>query len=76
MWAGPLSKNRHAVAAINTDTQTLQTVLITWAMLGLPAHTTYRVRDVWAHTDLYNATDSFLVPIVPHDVGFYVLTPL
>ena len=56
MWAKPLHDGSRGVVAFNRGPTALRAVQLPWAMIGLPADSAARVRDLTNHVDLANVT--------------------
>jgi alpha-galactosidase len=63
VWEKPMSDGSVVVALLNQGPNTAA-IVVTAADLGLPAASTYRARDLWAHADLeLGATIEATVPV-------------
>jgi alpha-galactosidase len=74
-WAKPLADGSFAVGMFNLGTRDYRQN-VAWEVLGIHDRRACRVRDLWAHEDLGEATGSFSAVVGPHDVCLVRLTPV
>ena len=69
IWTSRSQSGRDSYIAVFNISDTAQTVHYTWRDLGLPAPS-YRVRDLWTHTERGSAT-SIEITLPPHASVLY-----
>ena len=75
VWAKHMSNGDVAVLLVNNGAAS-HTITATWKVVGIPAGKTMKVRDLWAHSDLPVATDSYSRSnISSHACVFLLLSP-
>uniref|UniRef100_A0A2P2JQD6 Alpha-galactosidase n=1 Tax=Rhizophora mucronata TaxID=61149 RepID=A0A2P2JQD6_RHIMU len=76
IWAGPLSRKKVVVVLWNRSLSKAP-ISVSWREIGLSAHSSAIVRDIWAHSIVSSRKRRGLTAIVaPHDCKMYVITPL
>jgi hypothetical protein len=75
VWGGPLARGAFVVALLNRGADDGVNITAEWAMLEVPADTTFEVRDLWGHASLGEHTGSFTAPVDSHDIAIFKLTP-
>lgn len=82
-WHRTVSWGDHIVALLNPNDDVAPpgsaaaNLTLAFSQLGLPPGTTATVRDLWAHVDLANATDTFVaVNVQPHEARMLSLRVL
>ena len=75
IWAKPLANADVAVLAFNRSPSPIR-ANISWADVGLAPGRAAKLRDLWAHADLGQATDWYNVTVQPHDVIMLRATPV
>lgn len=73
-WGGPLTGGRYAVALFNRS-PAADKLTVTWAQLGANPGASYKVRDIWAASDMGTFTGSYTAMVDAHAVAYLVLTP-
>jgi len=74
VWARQLADGSRAVALLNrTGSEANITAL--WADIGYPSHLMAKVRDLWAHQDLGEMTNSFQAAVPSHGAVVVIIKP-
>ncbi|KAI8008551.1 Alpha-galactosidase 3 [Camellia lanceoleosa] len=75
VWAGPLTRQRLAVALWNRCSKAA-TITAAWGALGLESSTSVSVRDLWKHQDVVgDVVASFSAQVDAHSCEMYIFTP-
>jgi len=75
IWARELEGGRWAIAFLNRGQGPVR-MTVRWSELGWPADRVVKVRDLWAHADLADASGEFTARVAPHDVVAVTAMPL
>lgn len=74
VWAGPLRRNRVAVALWNRGSSEA-TITAYWSDIGLNSTALVNARDLWAHSTRRSLKGQISASVASHDCKIYVLTP-
>jgi alpha-galactosidase len=67
VWSRPLANGGRAVILLNRGASASQ-IDVRWQDLGFPEALRLRVRDLWVHKDMPEATGSYRALVAPHGV--------
>jgi alpha-galactosidase len=67
VWARPLADGGRAVVLFNRGEQPAE-ITANWTDLGFPSTVALKLRDLWAHKPLGNATGHFTAKVAAHGV--------
>ncbi|AQT67229.1 Alpha-galactosidase A precursor [Anaerohalosphaera lusitana] len=73
IWARPLADGSWAVGLLNKHDEEAKDITFDYAMVDLEG--TAEVRDVWAHMDMGEFTDSYTDKVEPHETKLIIVKP-
>jgi len=76
IWAGPLNNGKIGLILFNRGAAAAN-ITVTWTeQLGMEPDTTVAIRDLWAHKDLGQFTNTYSATIASHASQTLLLTPV